>query len=544
MSILNKVYKIQLTPTRLILLLSVFLLLSANWAYFEKLMNIYPWGTENGPFIISMGIFLSALFIILTSLFNLFFPVRIVASVFLIMASIVGYYSDQLGVVIDKDMIRNILETNISEAADLINVSFLLRILLLGLLPAILIWKWQFKQASWFKELRYTLQTLGAAILILLLSAFSFSDYYASFFREHKPVRYYINPATPVYAAYKYIKEVTKSTQQETFISLVKYAKISEGSEGSEDRELIIVVVGETARADHFSLNGYPRNTNPNLSKEERLISFSNVFSCGTSTAISVPCMFARAKRDGFDVKRARNTENALDILNKANVNVLWRDNNSSSKGVANRVTFEDFRSDDMNTICNPECRDVGMLEGLQEYINQQNGDILIVLHQMGSHGPAYYKRYPQEFEKFKPACRTLELASCSQEELINAYDNTILYTDYFLSKVIGLLKENTPQFETTMLYVSDHGESLGESGMYLHGMPYVFAPEAQTRVPIIVWMGSTSDVDYEETLKLKHLENSHDSLFETLLNLFEVETDLDHSGIQSFIYINEHDQT
>jgi len=541
MSVLNKIFKIKLTPTRLVLLLSVFLLLSANWAYFNKLTDIYPWGAENALFIISMVVLLNAVFVTLTSLFNIFFPVRVVVSLFLIVASIAGYFSDQLGVVIDKDMIRNVLETSFSEASDLINIELIFRFILLGLLPVILIWKWPFKQASWLKELRYTLQTLAAAILVLFLSVLSFSDYYASFFREHKPVRYYVNPATPIYSMYKYIKEVSKSDEQEEFIFLVKHAVINNKS---DDRELVIVVVGETARTDHFSLNGYSRNTNPNLSKEKRIISFSNISSCGTSTAISVPCMFAQAGRDDFNVKQARKTENALDILHKANVNILWRDNNSSSKGVADRVTFEDYRSDDMNTICDPECRDVGMLEGLQKYIDQKNGDILIVLHQMGSHGPAYYKRYPQEFEKFKPACRTLELASCSQEELINAYDNTILYTDYFLSKVIALLKENTPQFETTMLYVSDHGESLGESGMYLHGMPYVFAPEAQTRVPVIVWMSGISDVDYEKTLKLKHLENSHDSLFETLLNLFEVETDLDHSGIQSFIHINEHDQT
>ncbi len=541
MSILNKIYKIKLTPTRLVLLLSVFLLLSANWTYFDKLTDIYPWGLENGSFIISMVVLLVSVFIILTSLFNLFFPTRIVVSLFLIIASIAGYFSDQLGVMIDKDMIQNVLETNVSEAADLINIKLMLRVLLLGVLPIVLIWRWPLKHAGWVKELRYTLQTLAAAILVLLLSVLSFSDYYASFFREHKSVRYYINPATPIYSMYKYIKEVSKSGAQEEFVYLVKHAVINEKS---DDRELVIVVVGETARTDHFSLNGYSRNTNPNLSKEKRLISFSNISSCGTSTAISVPCMFAQAGRDEFDVKRAKKTENVLDILHKANVNILWRDNNSSSKGVADRVTFEDYRSDDMNTICDPECRDIGMLEGLQEYINQKTGDILIVLHQMGSHGPAYYKRYPQEFEKFKPACRSLELSSCSNEELINAYDNTILYTDYFLSKVIDLLKENTPQFETAMFYVSDHGESLGESGMYLHGMPFIFAPKTQTSVPIIAWIGRSSDIDYEKTLTFQHAINSHDLLFEMLLNLFEVETDLEHSEIPPLIYFKDDDQT
>jgi lipid A ethanolaminephosphotransferase len=167
------------------------------------------------------------------------------------------------------------------------------------------------------------------------------------------------------------------------------------------------------------------------------------------------------------------------------------------------------------------------MLAGLQTYIDSHQGDILIVLHQMGSHGPAYYRRYPQEFERFSPACQSSELANCSQEEIINAYDNTLIYTDYFLSEVIALLKNNSRQYETAMFYVSDHGESLGESGVYLHGMPYRFAPEAQTHVPVIAWIGSSSDINYEESLKLKDQRNSHDAVFDTLLSVFELTTDL-----------------
>ena len=114
----------------------------------------------------------------------------------------------------------------------------------------------------------------------------------------------------------------------------------------------------------------------------------------------------------------------------------------------------------------------------------------------MGSHEPAYYKCYPESFNTFKPACNSLELSSCTNKEINNAYDNAIFYTDYFLSHVISLLKENTPKFEITMFYISDHGESLGESGLYLHGMPYIFAPDSQTKVPLIVWASETSDID------------------------------------------------
>ena len=276
---------------------------------------------------------------------------------------------------------------------------------------------------------------------------------------------------------------------------------------------------------------------------EKRLISYSNISACGTSTAISVPCMFAFAGREDFDPDEAEHTENVLDILKRAGVNVLWRDNNSDSKGVASRIAHDDYKSSEINTLCDTECRDTGMLVGLQEYIDASEGDVLIVLHQMGSHGPAYYKRYPKEFEHFKPACRSAELSTCSIEEITNAYDNSILYTDYFLSRVIELLKQNTPKYETTMFYVSDHGESLGEAGIYLHGLPYMFAPEAQIKVPVIVWAGSSSDIDYERSLQLKTQANSHDALFATLLQTFETHTDLHHEHERPLIYLKNEDE-
>jgi lipid A ethanolaminephosphotransferase len=164
------------------------------------------------------------------------------------------------------------------------------------------------------------------------------------------------------------------------------------------------------------------------------------------------------------------------------------------------------------------------MLVGLQDYIDRHPaGDILIVLHQMGSHGPAYFKRYPAEFRAFTPTCETNQLDSCTQEEISNTYDNTILYTDYFLSRVIDLLRANDGGFETALLYVSDHGESLGESGVYLHGLPYLIAPDAQIRVPLVAWFGRNyDDVDRAALRQLRDRPLSHDNIFHTMLGLFE----------------------
>jgi lipid A ethanolaminephosphotransferase len=295
-----------------------------------------------------------------------------------------------------------------------------------------------------------------------------------------------------------------------------------------EDLELVILVVGETARSDHFSLNGYTRDTNPLLARE-KVASFRNVWACGTSTAISVPCMFSIYDQDGYSKSKAARTENVLDILQRAGVSVLWLDNNSDSKGVALRVPYQSYKSPDINPECDSECRDLGMLSNLQEHIDAHpDGDLLIVLHQMGNHGPAYYKRYPAEFERYTPVCQTNELAQCDRQSIDNTYDNAILYTDYFLSQVIELLKRNAKQFEAAMFYVSDHGESLGENNLYLHGLPNLLAPDTQKHVPMIFWY---SDSFLEDGISVDLLRDqldeklSHDNVFHTLLGLFEVET-------------------
>ncbi len=179
------------------------------------------------------------------------------------------------------------------------------------------------------------------------------------------------------------------------------------------------------------------------------------------------------------------------------------------------------------------------MLNDLQSYLNKLNGDAVIVLHQKGSHGPAYYLRYPNSFEKFKPVCTTSELQQCSQEEIVNAYDNTILYTDYVLAKVIDFLQNNSNKFDTGMLYVSDHGESLGENNLYLHGSPYAIAPKNQTHIPMLVWLSEgfrqRSQIDWQCLQQHKNDVYSHYHIFHSVLGLLEVETQVYHQGLDLF---------
>jgi lipid A ethanolaminephosphotransferase len=441
-----------------------------------------------------------------------------------LLASLIGYFMDSYGTVIDKAMIQNMVKTDAGEILDLLNLKLIVYFLIVGILPAVFIYKIRIFYGSFRRELIAKLVFSGLSLLIMLSSILIFSNSYASFFRQHKPLRYYINPTYFVYSLGKYIRASSISSHPQLLTSIAEDAKIPETD---RDRELVILVVGETARADRLSLNGYSKNTNPLLAKEN-IISFTNFYSCGTSTAISVPCMFSVYGRAHYDEQKINSTENILDVLKRAQVNILWRDNNSDSKGVAARIDQQNFKNPDRNNVCDSECRDIGMLNGLQDYIdNIEQGDILIVLHQMGNHGPAYYKRYPASFEIFKPACQTNQLQKCSIEEINNAYDNAIAYTDYFLAHVISLLKNNSSLFETTMFYISDHGESLGEHGLYLHGFPYMLAPEEQRHVAAIMWFVNSFKIDQAKLLQKRDKPYSHDNIFHTLLGLMEVQTNV-----------------
>lgn len=514
------------SQNKLILITSFLYTIFYNFTFFSKTILVYPLTLGNISFLISLSVIL----ILAINIFLNTLRIKAVIKPFLIslfiFSSMTAFVMDSYKIVVDESMFRNIFHTSSNEAFDLLSPQFFGYLFFLGIIPSIWVAKLKIEFQSFKKELFARLSSILSSALIILLLVFIFSKNYASFLREQKPLRYYTNPTYYIYSFGKFVDSAINEGKSK-FQAIGLNAKIGPMD---IDRELIILVVGETARSDRFSLNGYRKKTNPLLEKEN-VISFANMTSCGTSTAISVPCIFSNFGRNDFTNKKAISTGNLLDVLNNTRrVNILWRDNNSNSKGVADRLTYEDYKSAPTNTICNPECRDVGMLKGLQGYIDsKKSGDILIVLHQMGNHGPAYYKRYPSEFEIFKPVCKTSELEKCTNEEISNAYDNAILYTDYFLSNVIQLLKKNSNTFETGMFYISDHGESLGEKGVYLHGLPYFMAPDEQKKVASLMWFGGelAQEIDYIKLRKRITEPYTHDYVFHTLLGLMEVDTNL-----------------
>lgn len=503
-----------------ILLVAVFLMMSANISLFKHIVEIYPLTTNNLPFIASLVIFfslLTALFVMVVSYGR---KGRWVIALLLILSAQAAYYMDNFGVLIDAVMIDNIINTDAKEIEGLLNVTLILRTLLFGVLPAWLVIKYWPAVTSVNAEVKTRLKWILLLTVAIVMVVLPFTAGYASFIREHKITRFYANPTYPFYSLIKYGSQFFAS---DTLTAVSRTAEDAAFFGGASRHELVIMVVGETARADRFSLNGYHKETNPRLAKED-IVSFSHVASCGTSTGVSVPCMFSELGKKDYEKNKALNQENVLDVLADHGIEVLWRDNNSNSKGVATRVEYQDFKTPTHNPECEGECRDIGMLHGLDEYIaSKKDKDIMIVLHQMGNHGPEYYRRYPKEFAQFQPMCMTGELKDCTQEQIDNSYDNAILYTDYFLSKVINFLKKYDGDYETAMLYVSDHGESLGEHGVYLHAAPYMMAPAAQTHVPAVLWLGQHFDYQLDQVKPYRDAALSHDDLFCTVLVAFEL---------------------
>lgn len=445
---------------------------------------------------------------------------KIVVSLLFVIGAIGAYFADSYGVGIDKEMIRNVFETDPVEAAGLLSGTLAVYFLLLGVLPALLLSRCMIVESTWLADLKGRLlficvSVLFAGVLVLVNSAS-----FASFLRTHKPVRYLLTPGNIVQAVIRYGNSSAKSSNP---ILVDLGGPIAAGARDPDSKPLLMfLVVGETARAGNFQLGGYSRPTNPQLSHEP-VVYFNQVSACGTATAISLPCMFSQWPREQFDVAVARQHTNLLDFVSKAGWYVEWRDNNSGCKGVCARVTTLEFSSATHPQQCSKGyCYDEVMLSDLGETLKARNRDSLVVFHQIGSHGPAYAGRYPPPFEVFKPACQSNQLQRCSRDEVRNAYDNSILYTDYNLDEQIHLLRQLGKQYDTALLYVSDHGESLGERGVYLHAAPYVIASKEQIRIPLLIWLSNAYQrrfgVDLRCLRDLSAGQFSHQNLLHTVL--------------------------
>ncbi|HCQ62709.1 MAG TPA: lipid A phosphoethanolamine transferase [Acinetobacter nosocomialis] len=502
-----------------------------NFGFYKKVHLLTPYlGIKATFFLAATVVIVVATYYAALQILNWKWTAKIFAILLVFIGGFSSYFVNTLGVIISPDQIQNIAQTDVAEATDLLSLRFGLWTIFFVILPIFLITQVKLKSEKILPLLLKKVLSIALAFAVVGGLLFAYYVDFAAIFREHRDLKGMISPQNTISSVMSYYRKKAPKKN----LPLVKYGEDAHQVQQTQKDlpKLMVLVVGETARAESFSLNGYAKNTNPELSKQD-ILNFSQVSSCGTATAVSVPCMFSGMPRTDYDEQLASHREGLLDIAKRAGYQVTWIDNNSGCKGACDRVEQYQIPEDLKQKWCKDgECLDGILIDSLKQYLASIPKDDkrprLVVLHQMGSHGPAYYKRAPEGYQPFKPTCDTNAIQGCSPAELLNSYDNTIVYTDHVLSQMINTLKE-VSNYQTGLWYLSDHGESTGEHGMYLHGSPYSIAPSQQTHIPMIMWF---SDGWKQHNLAQVNCLNqqtkqklSQDNLFPSLLNLLDVQT-------------------
>ncbi|ASP49267.1 phosphoethanolamine transferase [Cognaticolwellia beringensis] len=518
---------LTITTNQLLFFTCCYIALVLNLPFLSKASTaITALDNYNVLFLISLPIFLLSLSVVFQGIFSFRWLTKPLLITTVIISSLIFYGTITYGIVFDYGMVQNTLETDSAEALSYVNLHASLFFLIFGVLPSFIIYKVKLTYKPFFRELLTRLKIITFSFAVVLLIASVFYSNYAAVGRNNKDLLGYVTPYKMADASYKFVRN-------HYFYPPMKFQVLDTAPtivRDSSRKHVTVMVLGETARAQSFSLNGYTKPTNQ-YTETQGVISFSNMSSCGTATAVSVPCMFSRLNKDNYSKRKSTAQQNAVDLIHLAGADILWiSNNNGSCKGVCTRVKTLQVDTDKSNPLCDGEyCFDEALLAPLKKKLNSlTNENTLIVLHMIGSHGPTYFKRYPSSKSVFTPDCQRSDIQNCSQEQLINTYDNTIAYTDLVLSKVINQLSEldKKDNIESSLLYISDHGESLGESGVYLHGLPYAFAPEEQTHVPMIFWADPIqNDFNTKCLSDLSKAPISHDNVFDTLLSIMSVKS-------------------
>lgn len=522
-----------IAPGTLSLIVSAYVATILNASFWAKLIAVVePGSVSEWGFIAALAVALVAVFNAALSLLAFRFVLKAALVLLVMLSASMAYFLWEYGTAIDVNMIHNILETDARETAELLTWRLLGFVVLLGVVPSLVI---AVAPIAWLPLAPAMLANTarsGISLAAASIIVFAFFANFVSVMRENRGLAMSLVPSNLAVAIGKYAgsKEAIVPGKVRAHGADARREAAAPGA-----RPLItVLVVGETARSANFSLNGYKRPTNPRLAAIDDLLSFKHATSCGTDTAHSVPCMFSGLGQAGFAAHKAAGQENLLDILRRVDLDVLWRDNQSGCKGVCRGIETEFPGRQAIAPFFEVgESYDEVLLRGLEERLLAMRNGGVIVLHMIGSHGPAYYKRVPPGFARFHPICASRQFSSCTNQQIVNSYDNTILYTDHVLAELIGLLRTVAAKgIDTAMLYVSDHGESLGEKGLYLHGMPRALAPKEQIHIPMIAWFSQPTLARLRLDLECLHeaaemRPASHDNLFHTMLGLFDVSSSL-----------------
>lgn len=526
--------------------LAVYLLLAANWPLWAELARIGRAPSVYLPAVLGMAWLLLSGTVALLALTAWSRWIKPLWMALVVVAAVVQYYAFAYRMVMDPSMAASVLQTDPGEARDLLSLRLLVSVLLVAAPAVLWLARVPLLPERWWPRLWRNALLLIAALAACAAGAVAMSRVLAPLMRSEPHLRYMMNPLAAVYSTgAAALRPMFQRSRP--LLPITAGAALGPSYAAQAKPPLLVLVVGETARADHFGLNGYARDTTPELAARG-VLSWRNVHSCGTSTLASVPCMFSHLGRQGYE-DRGSEHENLLDVLQAAGLAVLWLDNQGGCKGVCERVPHAQV-NDAAAVAAHPaqcggdECLDALLLEGLDRRIaalppERTARGVVLVLHQLGSHGPAYAKRSPQAFKRFLPECRTNTLSECSNAELMNAYDNSIAYTDHFLAGTIDWLKAQSARYDTGMLYMSDHGESLGEYGLYLHGMPYRLAPEVQKHVPFVAWLdgglGRRAGLAGGCLRAGTEAELTHDNLYPTVLGLMDVRSPTYRGALDAF---------
>jgi lipid A ethanolaminephosphotransferase len=513
----------QLSTEALIVLTSVFFALACNGLFWHSAMATHPGSLR---FATSLLLFLVGAHCLLMGLLVWRWNARVVIGLLLLCTAMAAHYMGSYHIYLDADMLRNVLATDHKESGELMTPALIAPLVLLALLPMLVLWRVQLVKRSWGKALLWRAGFLLLSLLVALGGAMLSFQEMSALMRNQREVRYLATPGNVLLGLPKALRG-DNPIQRAPKLPIGTDATATPRAAGSRPR-LLVIVMGETARAQNWGLNGYAKQTTPELA-QAGVINFPDMHSCGTSTEVSLPCLFSPYGRHDYDEKKIRAHQSLLHVLDRAGISTLWRDNQSGCKGVCEGLPMQALDDARHPQLCaNGRCMDEILINDLAAQVRARPGDQVVVLHQLGNHGPSYFERYPARFRHFTPTCDTADLGKCSREQITNSYDNALLYTDHLLSRTIGTLK-GMDDYDTAMIYLSDHGESLGEKGLFLHGVPYAIAPQEQTRVPMTMWFSPSFATNRGLNLTCVRQRatqyTDHDNLFPSVLGLMQVKT-------------------
>ena len=514
---------LKLTTNKLILLVCSYIVFILNIPFLIKVTQAITKSDQyNMLFLLSVPLFLLALSVSIQCFFAFRKVIKPTLIIFVLVSSVVFYASLNYGTIFDYGVVESIADNSITEVLTYLNYSTIIFSIVFGIIPSIFIFNVKLIYSSFAGEFLSRLKLLFGSLSVLLFIALVFYSNYASVGRNNRDLIGYLTPYALLDSSAKYL-------QRNMLYPPPHFELIDTKPKMSSDEERVtVLVLGQTARAQNFSLNGYEKQTNL-YTKNWNVVSFTNMTSCGTSKSVSIPCIFSSLDRQNFDRRIANAKQNVLDIIQLAGVDVLWIANyNTSCKDACKRVKQHNITQSEYPELCQmSSCYDEVVIKQLdQKLANLTHSNTLIILHIADSRGPDYFTKYPSGHRYFRPDCQRSDIQNCTNEELVNAYDNSIAYTDFVLAQIIERLEKLSlnKKIDATLLYTSDHGESLGEKGIYLHSIPYVFAPKEQLHIPLIVKIFS-NNTDSKCLREAEALPISHDNIFNFLLGLTGVES-------------------